>query len=426
MKKWLLAIVMLLALSMALTGCSTNQSASSNSGGGNGKGVTLTLYSTMSPDEAKTLDKVIAEFEKANPDIKINANYPGTTYENLLRVKMAANKMPDLFDTHGWAQLRYGNYVEDLSKMSWVKDMDPAIKDILTDKNGKVYAYPLNEAKDGVTYNATLLKKYGITPPTTLNDFIKALETIKQKSNGTVTPLWIAGGDKYPIGQIFDQMATPFLITDSNHSYGSQLLDGSFDWNKYTPVAQMLKDLQNKGLINQDALTAKSTQANQLMAQGKIGFAFINGSIGPEATKLNPNVKVGLIPTPAVYSTDQPSFIGGERYTLAVWKDSPYKKQAEKFIEFISQPNYVKELAEATSLPAGLTNTQADNYYASYYKEFSNIKVQPYFDRVYLPSGMWDVMGNTGQQLLSGTMTASQVAQKMGQEDARLKKQASK
>ncbi|WEG13491.1 extracellular solute-binding protein [Pullulanibacillus sp. KACC 23026] len=424
MKKWHLAIVMMLALSLFLTGCSSSKSTSS--GGGNGKVVTLSLYSTMSSDESKTMDKVIADFEKANPNIKINANYPGDNYENLLRVKMAANKMPDLFDTHGWAQLRYGNYVEDLRNMSWVKNMDPAIKDILTDKNGKVYAYPINEAKDGVTYNATLLKKYGITPPTTLNDFVKALETIKQKSHGTVTPLWIAGGDKYPIGQIFDQMATPYLITDSNHSYGQQLLDGTFNWNKYTPVAQMLKNLQNKGLINQDALTAKSTQANQLMAQGKIGFAFINGSIGPEATKLNPNTKVGLIPTPAVYSTDQPSFIGGERYTFAVWKDSPYKKQAEKFIEFISQPKYAKELAEATSLPAGLTNVKAKNYYASYYKEFSNIKVQPYFDRVYLPSGMWDVMGNTGQQLLSGTMTASQVATKMGQEDARLKKQTSK
>jgi raffinose/stachyose/melibiose transport system substrate-binding protein len=426
MKKMVLVVAMLVTFSLFLTGCSSKSTSGASTNSGNGNVVTLSLYSTMSSDESKTMDKVIADFEKANPDIKINANYPGTTYENLLRVKMAANKMPDLFDTHGWAQLRYGNYVEDLKNMDWVKNMDPAIKSILEDKNGKVYAYPLNEAKDGVTYNATLLKKYGITPPTNLADFVKALETIKQKSNGTVTPLWIAGGDKYPIGQIFDQMATPFLITDSNHNYGQSLLDGSFDWSKYTPVVQMLKDMKDKGLLNQDVLTAKGTQANQLMAQGKIGFAFINGSIGPEATKLNSNVKVGLIPNPAVYSTEQPSFIGGERYTYAVWKDSPYKKQAEKFIDFISQPKYVKVLAEATSLPAGVTNAEVNNYYSDYYKQFSNINVQPYFDRVYLPSGMWDVMGNTGQQLLSGTMTPAQVSQKMGQEDTRLKKQGSK
>jgi len=427
MKKMVLVIAMLMTFSLFLTGCSS-QSASSGTetNSGNGKVVTLTLYSDMSSDESKTMDKVIADFEKANPDIKINSNYPGTNYENLLRVKMAANKMPDLFDTHGWSQLRYGNYVEDQSKMDWVKNLDPAMKPILEDKNGKVYAYPLNEAKDGITYNATLLKKYNIAPPTNLADFIKALETIKQKSNGSVTPLWIAGGDKYPIGQVFDQMATPFLITDSSHNDSQSLLDGSFDWSKYTPVAQMLKDLKDKGLLNQDVLTAKGTQANQLMAQGKIGFAFINGSIGPEATKLNPSVKVGLIPTPAVYSTDQPSFIGGERYTYAIWKDSPYKKQAEKFIEFLAQPKYVKELAETTSLPAGLTSADVNNYYADYYKQFSTVKVQPYFDRLYLPSGMWDVMGNTGQQLLSGTMTADQVSQKMGQEDARLRKQTSK
>lgn len=66
--------------------------------------------------------------------------------------------MPDLFDTHGWSKDRYGEYVEDLQDMKWVKDLDPAMDNILKDQSGKVYAYPLNQAKDGITYNATLLK----------------------------------------------------------------------------------------------------------------------------------------------------------------------------------------------------------------------------------------------------------------------------
>ncbi|MCG3056477.1 extracellular solute-binding protein, partial [Escherichia coli] len=81
---------------------------------GDGGKVTLTLFSTMSnKGERAALESVIADFEKENPDIAIEANFPGNGYEDMLRVKMGANDMPDLFDTHGWSQLRYGEYVAD-------------------------------------------------------------------------------------------------------------------------------------------------------------------------------------------------------------------------------------------------------------------------------------------------------------------------
>lgn len=412
-----LGVIFVLTLLMTTAACSSSESSS-----GNGR-VTLTLYSDMNPDEKKAFQEVISDFEKKHSNIKINANFPGHDLESLLRVKMGANKMPDLFDTHGWAKKRYGDYVADLSKMDWVHNLDPALKPILTDEKGKVYAYPINEAKDGITYNANVLKKYNITPPTTFEEFMKALETVKEKSHGKVTPLWIAGGDGTQIGQYFDQMATPLLITNKNHNYSNELLKGSFDWSKYTFLYQKLKEMKDKGLLNKDVLTAKDTQASNLMAQGKIAFTFINGSIGPDSTELNNDVKVGIIPNPGIYDGQKPVFSGGERYTVAAWKDSKHLKEAKEFIEFISKPKYAKKLAEATSLPAGLTNVDADNYYAQYYKKYSDVKVQPYFDRMYLPSGMWDVMKKTGQEVLSGDKTPKQASDDMSEEYKRLRKE---
>ncbi len=40
-----------------------------------------------------------------------------------------------------------GEYVADLKDMDWVQHLDPALNQILKDKSGKVYAYPLNQAK---------------------------------------------------------------------------------------------------------------------------------------------------------------------------------------------------------------------------------------------------------------------------------------
>lgn len=417
MKKVLKTVILATAIIAVATGCNKETGSSESKDGK----VVVTLYSTVTTEsDQKVVKDAVKKFEEENPDIDIKDNYPGNEYEGMLRVKMAANDMPDVFDTHGWAINRYGEYTEDLSDMGWAKDLDPALEQILKDESGKLYAYPLNQAKDGITYNASLLEEYGIEPPTTFEEFMAALETVKKKGKGEVTPLWFYGADKGSFGQYFDQFATPLLVTDEKNNFKDELLDGSFDWSNYTFLAEKLKEMQDNGLLNEDALTAQQQQMTDLMAQNKIAFVIGGGMLGPSVEELNPEVKLGVLPMPAIHEGDDPSWIGGERHTFAVWKDSKVKEEAKKFIEFLSQPEMVKEIAEGTSLPAGLTNIETSNYYSEYYNQYKDIVVEPYFDRIYLPSGMWDPMGSTGQELLSGTMTPKEVSKKMGEEYKRL------
>lgn len=60
------------------------------------------------------------------------------------------------------------------------------------------------------------------------------------------------------------------------------------------------------------------------------------GTLGQDVAQINPNVKVGIIPTPAIHPGDDPIWIGGERYTLAAWKDSPQLEEAKEFIAFMA------------------------------------------------------------------------------------------
>ncbi|MDI5788655.1 extracellular solute-binding protein [Bacillus licheniformis] len=64
--------------------------------------------------------------------------------------------------------------------------------------------------------------------------------------------------------------------------------------------------------------------------------------MGPDTREVNPDIQLGVMPTPAVYEGDKPSWIGGERHTVAVWKDSEHLEEAKRFIEFAAQPKYVK------------------------------------------------------------------------------------
>jgi raffinose/stachyose/melibiose transport system substrate-binding protein len=417
MKKIFRTFTGILMGAMVLTACGGESTGSGSSGN------VLSLYSGVSEDAEKEAIEEIALAFTEETGISVDVNFPGTGYEDQMRVRMASNDLPDLFDTHGWAINRYGEYTADLSDMDWVEYFDEAMAPILRDEEGKVYAFPINQAKDGIMYNATLLDEYGIDLPTTFDEWVDAMETVKGKSDGEVTPLWIPGSNQYTIAQVLDQLSTPLLVTDENNNFEEELLDGSFDWSNYTPLAEFLKGLQEQGLLNTDVLTASEAQRIELMAQNKIAFAFAGGAFGPAVTELNPDIQVGTIPVPAYWEGDEPSWIGGERNTFAVFKDSEKLDEAKQFIEFLAQPENAKKLAEAASLPAGITNVETENYYTEFYDKWAHVQIQPYFDRVYLPSGMWDVYATTGQELLADTLTAEQVSAEMESEYLRLRNQ---
>ena len=417
MKRFIMSVLLVFTVVLVAAGCSNSSEDSSK--------VSLSFYSTATDEvDKKAMEDAIALFEKEYPDIKIEQNYPAADYESMLRVKMAANDMPDLFDTHGWAKERYGEYAADLSGMDWAENLDPAMNPILKDDEGKIYAYPLNQAKDGLTYNENILKEYGIEPPQTFDELMDALRTIKEKSNGEVTPLWFPGSEKSPLAQYYDQFATPLLVTHKDNNHEKELLDGTFDWSNYTYLAEKMKEMQEEGLLNVDVLTAQQHELHGLMAQGKIGFAFAGASAGPDVTELNSEVQLGVQPMPAVFEGGIQSWICGERNTVALWKDSKHPEEAKKFIEFLAQPEIAKGVAEGTNLPAGLTNVETENYYTEYYELYADVEIEPYFDRIYLPSGMWDVMGTTAQELLANTLNPQDVSKKMGEEYTRLREQA--
>ncbi|WP_339182388.1 extracellular solute-binding protein [Oceanobacillus sp. FSL W7-1293] len=427
MRLCLKTLLLLMLTGLIIAGCSNDDAENetdSEESTQPGNQVTLTFFSTVSNEaEQEAMQSVVNDFEAEYPDININLNMPGQDYESQLRIRMAANDLPDLFDTHGWAQNRYGEYTMDLRDMDWVDDMDPTLEQNFVDEDGKVYAYPLNQAMDGLTYNKEILDAYDIEVPETFDEFMEALETVKEKSNGEIAPFWFEGSNEGAFGQYYDQFASPLLITHPDHDYSEELLDGSFDWEPYDYLSEKLLEMQEKELLNVDVLTARPYEKNQLLAQGKIAFVMQTVPIHV-IQELNPDIELGIMPVPAIHEGDDPTWIGGERHTAAIWKDTAHPEEAKKFIEFLARPENVKAVAEGTSLAAGLTNATADIYYQGYYEQYDDILVEPYFDRAYLPNGMWKPLGMSGQELLSGALSPEGVSQKMKNEYLRLLEQA--
>ncbi|WHY64790.1 extracellular solute-binding protein [Neobacillus sp. SuZ13] len=418
MKKRLI-ITMILLLSFGLFGCSSGGSEKSNASGDK---VKLTVMSSTADQGMKTaLTEVVKAFEKENPSIKVDLQFPGSNYENILKMKMASNDLPDLFDTHGWAIKRYGNYLADLSGEKWAANLSDTIKPVITDDKGKLYVLPLNEAKEGVLYNVEVLEKYNIEVPKTFDELVAASEKLVKESKGEVTPFYFAALDSWTIGQYFDYFANPLLISPQNNQ-AEALTNGSFDWSKWTFLPENFKKFYDKKLINKDMLTAKYVDEARLFAENKLAFALHAPASIADVKKINPNAKMGVFPIPSIEAGDTPTFVGGERFTLGLWKDTKHAKEAKQLLEFVSKPENIKKISDTTLAPAPFKDVTAGGEFAPFYDQYKEERVLPYFDRVFLPNGMWDVMCTLGQELIAGNITPEEYSNKMKAEVERLNK----
>jgi raffinose/stachyose/melibiose transport system substrate-binding protein len=425
--KWLILCVAMLTLLSACGGGTNDKKSTSDSStppakDSTGKEVRITVSTNIVGEQAKVLQEITDNFMKENPSIKVDFSAPGKEYENTMKVKMASNDMPDVFSTHGWAKARYGEFLLDLSGESWASSVNAAIKPLVTDESGKLYVLPMDQDKSGPVYNVSLLEKYDVKVPTTYEEFLTACETIKTKSNGEVIPIHIGGADSWPIGQYFDFFATPLLISSSSQDFGNQLRDGSFDWTKFEQLPQMFKDLQTKGYLNKDVLTAKYSDSAKAFAEGKAAFGIYGPYFIEEAQKINPDLKAGLMPIPSIVSGDTPTFAGGERTTWGIWKDSKNIDAAKKYVEYFAKPENAALVAKSNQLPPGIDGAQMDvGQLTEYFEQYKDIRVFPFFDREYIPNGMWDVMCKNGQDILADGIDAKGYTANMKQEYERLR-----
>jgi len=383
----------------------------------------LSILTDATGSEFTALSQVNDRFMEEYPNIKVEFVSLGADYENTMKVKMASNKLPDVFSTHGWAKLRYNDYLMDLKDEAWAKDIDPAIWSLVTDGD-KVLALPMDSYRTGFVYNVSILEEYGIEVPETLDELEAAFAVIKEKSGGTVSGLHIGGGDNWMYGAIINTLSTPLTSTDVAGA-GPALLDGTYDWNEYKILPEKLLEYYNKGYLNKDCLTATFADTTKALAENKAAFVAMGPELITGALEVNPDFVGAIMPIPAIHDGDTPSFQGGEKNSWGIWKDTKEADLAKLYLEFSAQPENIELICQATSSPSGLVTVEPDlGDLGKYWTLYENNPVYPMWDRTYMPNGMWDVMSVAGQDLIGGSLDADGFVNQMKSEYLRLREVA--
>lgn len=139
--------------------------------------------SYLSWDNEQTSKPYIDEFEKENPDIKIDFSSapPTSEYISTLQTRLVGNQAPDVFiiTSENRDDLIDNGYAKDLTDESFMKNISQANKDFVG-RDGKTYGMSITSWVSGIAYNKDLLKQVGYDePPANWDDFLKLCKKLK-------------------------------------------------------------------------------------------------------------------------------------------------------------------------------------------------------------------------------------------------------
>lgn len=408
------AAALLGVAALVLSGCSASEPSSPT--------LTFSLYMTADSAAREVYEGIIDEFTEQT-GIAVEMSYDTTNYENNLKVQMASNNVPDVFATHGWSVLRYANFLEPLDDQEWTENVNPALDSSMRDDAGHLYALPIEYTVAGIAVNREVLEAAGVDENTieTWSDFDAALAKVAATGVSPIT----ASGKSSSAGNIADFIASNAFTEKQLASYS----DGDFDTDAWADrVLSHVETWTEKGYINPDYVSASLDDMASQLAQGQAAFALVPASsILATALQLNPSADIGFIPIPS--DENGPFLVGGEGiHSFGVSKQSKNKEAALQFLDFLAEPDNAAAIASALGSYSGLTDVEVDlGVLQSSYDTWvapAELPTEPFFDRVYLPNGIWNTMIATTDSVITGQATPEEAAEQMKQQYDTLYSQA--
>ena len=368
-------------------------------------GVTLEVETTWTAEKLEALQKLMDDFT-AETGIGVELVAPGDDYENVMKTRMASNDMPDLFETHGWSTTRYKEYLTALDDQAWLSGVKDDIKETVTAEDGSVYVVPLSIDPASICYNKEIFEQAGVEAGEirTWADFEAACEKIKALG---IVPVYVGGNSVNNIANLFEVAAPGYLTNeDVADNQGAALLGGSFDWDAHwTPIAQMFAGWLEKGYVNTDILTASDDSSLQALANGEGAIVISGNHTITSALTYNPDAQLGILPIPSPYEGGKVYVSSGEGTCYGIWKDTEYPEEAKRLIDYLARPEVCNEIATVNGKIPGFKDVSNEEAYVT--KAFDEMQSTfggdlifiQYFDREYLPSGMWNDMGVSGTEV---------------------------
>ncbi len=351
-KKLLIASMTVLAC-LGLTACSGNKSADTKDGK-----VTIRFSWWGNDDRHKDTLKAIKAFEKANPKIKVKAEYSGWDgFDQKMATQISGGTEADVMQINYDWYLNFspkGEGFADLNKYKKIIDLSGYSDDILKagEINGKLNGIPHGENTRVIAVNKDILNKYGITEyPKTWTGW----EEVAKKLPDGYYPVEFSTFLDI-ICYITQKTGKSFLDEEGNINYSQSELKDGFDW--YQQMVDSGVSPSRKWVM--DTVGHDSIATTKEFLNGKLtGFFDWTAVLNSFSTNLKQTgMTLDIPPFPEVEGAKSDGAIKKPTMLFSMSKHSEHPKEAAKFLNFIlNDPEGVKAMGTSRGLPVN-TNAQ--------------------------------------------------------------------
>jgi raffinose/stachyose/melibiose transport system substrate-binding protein len=389
--------------------------------------VTLSVWDLRTEGvSAKMIDKIIADFSKANEGIKVKrTSFKVDDLSNTIKPAINSGKGPDVFSYDAGA-----GYLGVLAKAGLALDLTPYSEkygwnDRFIDwalnrgvYDGKLYGIANELELLGVFYNKKLFADMGVQTPKTYDEFLDICKKFKDKG---MNPVILDDKDQWP-GFHYESL---WLNSNVGPKRVGDAITNKAAWNQpeFGEALDKLRDLIKMGYTTAKPLAVGYDDANKEFYAGK-GAMRPTGTwmVGAMVDKMKDNV--GFFYLPPMKSDVPMSAPGGLGEAVVVNAKSANPEAAVKYVDYMFSKDAVKTWYEAGYIPS-LKNVDYSSFklsvlFIDILNNVNNATDLGHNIDVLMPPKVNDKTKNFVQELIAGKKSGQQcmdIKQKIFEEE---------
>ncbi|PLS24073.1 extracellular solute-binding protein [Bifidobacterium imperatoris] len=329
-KKCLAATVAIAALVSPLAAC----------GGGNASSGGKTTISFYSYFKENQIGDVIKGFEKANPDIKVDAQYgqDAAQYVQTLQTRLAGGAPPTVFNLtmDNRTDVMGSGAALDITGEDFLDGIDES-NFTLFKQDDKVYGMPVSVWVGTMFYNKDILSEAGYDEfPTSWDDFI----ALGKKVNATGKNAYLEELNS-PASSFIGLLASKYAA-EGNKVQDEVIWNGESTFSKeWTDVAEEWQKGIKAGVVPQKSVGLSADQIKQEFMTGNL-LAYRTGPWDLEDLRAS-GVNFGVAPMPA-YKDGEAWITGGpdQGFAISSKANEAQQEAAKKFLAYLNSEEGLK------------------------------------------------------------------------------------
>lgn len=300
---------------------------------------TIVQFSSWgSKSEIDILKPILENFEKENPDIKIDFMHIPQNYFQKIHLLFASNTAPDVIFINNLYLPVYANakLLEDLTESSIISDkFYPKAIQALS-YNGKIYAIPRDVSTLVVYYNKDLFDKKNLPYPnkdTTFDEFLQLAIKITDKNNG----IFGISFEEEPLFYL------PYLMSEGGGLLADDFKTDILNTPESLRAIDFYANLRNKYHVSPTRSESASATMAQMFLQGKLAIHISGRWLVPKYRES------------AEFNWDITQFPKGTKGSIvpldasgwAISAKSDKKEEAMRLIKYLSSKESLEKFSES-------------------------------------------------------------------------------